>query len=193
MVTTTSHDGWVLEDTACFVHPDDPLTHLSAFLSHIPFLVGVVAVTLLLFTGKPAYAQGVLVLFLCMFSNKVVKGFFKHPRPDLPNGRFHSGSGMPSLHSSFVFCAAVFFARRYTDLFGPGTPILTYFRRVATAFAVATAVAWSRVYGGFHYADQVVAGACFGIVVGSLLSRAAFIISFTDRVIMPAVSLVRSW
>ena len=66
----------------------------------------------------------------------------------------------PSGHAATGFAAAAVLA--------------SYERRaVLPLFAVAAAIAWSRVYVGVHYPFDVLAGAVLGLVVGSVLASAA--------------------
>jgi undecaprenyl-diphosphatase len=62
------------------------------------------------------------------------------------------GDSLPSGHAATSFAGAV---------------VLTYlFRKGAVAFFVlATAIAFSRVYGGLHFPSDVLAGAALGAVV----------------------------
>jgi dolichyldiphosphatase len=111
--------------------------------------------------------------------NYVLKNTIKEPRPPHPFPQHHDNVpafGMPSDHSQF--CG---FAASYITLW------LTFARasraasrgRVAAAGRTATAccaivawlacgaVAWSRVYLGYHSVSQVAAGVCLGAAVGA--------------------------
>jgi membrane-associated phospholipid phosphatase len=60
----------------------------------------------------------------------------------------------PSAHSSTSFCAA----GQYARLGAPPAPL----------YAVATAMAASRLYLGVHYPSDILAGTALGIVAGAL-------------------------
>jgi len=65
----------------------------------------------------------------------------------------------PSGHSSLVFADASFVMRRYGWKFG------------VPAYALATYVAWGRVYGKKHDVWDVVAGAAIGSAIGLLCTK----------------------
>jgi undecaprenyl-diphosphatase len=93
-------------------------------------------------------------------TNGPVKALFRRVRPvsDQPTGPLPYGmhrpvtSSFPSGHAASAFTAAVVLAG------GPGTPAL---------FALAAAVAASRVYVRMHHASDVVAGALLGLALGA--------------------------
>ncbi len=60
---------------------------------------------------------------------------------------------MPSLHAANFFALAM-------------VASLADYRMAPLAYALATAVAWSRVYGGVHWPLDVVAGAAWGSLAG---------------------------
>jgi undecaprenyl-diphosphatase len=65
-------------------------------------------------------------------------------------------SSFPSGHAASAFTAAMLLAG------GPATPLW---------FALAAAVASSRVYTQMHHASDVVAGAALGLVLGAIARR----------------------
>lgn len=97
-------------------------------------------------------------------TNVVVKSLFRRVRPPRPiEGPLPYGmhtpitSSFPSGHATAAFCAAALLGDR---------------RRSAPAwYALAGAVAASRVYVRMHHASDVVAGAAFGWILGSALRR----------------------
>jgi len=97
-------------------------------------------------------------------TNVVAKSAFRRVRPPRPvDGPLPYGmhvpitSSFPSGHASAAFCAAV---------------MLGHGRRSGPAwYALATAVAASRVYVRMHHASDVVAGAALGYALGIALRR----------------------
>lgn len=74
---------------------------------------------------------------------------------------------LPSGHATCAFLVATIFSRHF------GHPYLFYL--------IATAAAFSRVYGGFHYVSDILIGAIIGIGVGRLVIYAAQKIMKTSR------------
>jgi undecaprenyl-diphosphatase len=95
-----------------------------------------------------------------LLTNGVVKSAFRRVRPAAyENIVFSYGlhrpitTSFPSGHATAAFCAARLLGG------GPGW------------YALAAAVASTRVYVRLHHASDVAAGAAFGLVLGSALSR----------------------
>ncbi|KAJ1618916.1 phosphatidic acid phosphatase type 2/haloperoxidase [Pavlovales sp. CCMP2436] len=142
----------------------DSVGYAAALLSLAPIFIIVAYAALLvgrrelhtcfLFAGQMAN----LVL------NSLLKRTFRSPRP---LGSDRSDSGMPSDHAQFMAFWAVyiclFLKRNVRFLSRPGW-------RATLGAAVATLallVALSRVYLGYHTAEQVAAGLCIGALSGS--------------------------
>lgn len=89
--------------------------------------------------------QGVEVAGATAAATLILKYAVSERRPDGSN--MHS---FPSGHTAATFATAAFLQRRYGWKFG------------APAFAVATYVAWGRVYSRKHHVWDVVAGAAIG-------------------------------
>jgi undecaprenyl-diphosphatase len=95
-----------------------------------------------------------------LVTNGVVKNAFMRVRPAAYEDLVFSyglrrpiTSSFPSGHATAAFCAA--------RLLGDG----------AGWYALAVAVASTRVYVRLHHASDVVAGAAFGLVLGSVFRR----------------------
>lgn len=96
----------------------------------------------------------------------VLKRITDRPRPSVTYAepealvRTPLDHSFPSGHAATSFAAATLFAR--------------FDRRAAVPlFALAAAIAWSRVYVGVHYPLDVLGGAVLGVLVGTLVAHAA--------------------
>ena len=108
------------------------------------------------FASRFAVAMGAESLL----TNGLVKTLFGRIRPaEYADIEFHHGlhrpitSSFPSGHATAAFCAATLLGG------GPGW------------YALATAVAGTRVYVRLHHASDVAAGAAFGLALGAALRR----------------------
>jgi dolichyldiphosphatase len=103
--------------------------------------------------------------------NVALKHLLAHERPQTSGV---SGPGMPSNHSQFVFFTAAFWALHAYNTsavqFNTDTAAwraALYRHLIAFSLvAAATGVAFSRVYLGYHYIDQVVVGSAAGLATG---------------------------
>jgi len=116
--------------------------------------------------GDPAVALRLAAIMSTesALTNGPVKQCFRRVRPvleemdaDLPYGVHRPiTSSFPSGHAASAFTAAMLLAG------GPATPLW---------FALAAAVAASRVYTRMHHSSDVVAGATLGLVLGAIARR----------------------
>jgi len=117
--------------------------------------------------GDPSIALrlGAALSIESLLTNGPIKACFRRVRPDdglpddapLPYGMHRPiTSSFPSGHAVSAFTAATLLAG------GPATPLW---------FALATAVAASRVYTQMHHTSDVVAGAALGIGLGLVARR----------------------
>jgi undecaprenyl-diphosphatase len=119
---------------------------------------------------KRAFAVRALIMIVLavglsdLASYRVVKAAVERPRP-LEAGvpvqlrtPHHSGTSFPSNHATNVFAAA----QALTFLFPAGAPAF---------FALAFAVAYSRVYVGVHYPLDVICGALLGVAIAWIVWR----------------------
>jgi undecaprenyl-diphosphatase len=95
--------------------------------------------------------------------NGVVKTAFRRVRPDHVEDHPHDlrtpmTSSFPSGHASAGACAAVLLSH---DL---GAPVLWW--------ALASAVAWSRIHVGAHHTSDVIGGAVLGAALATVAGRA---------------------
>ena len=118
--------------------------------------------------GEPAIALRLGVALGCesLFTNGIVKSCFDAHRPPdhfihdepLPYGMHRPITGsFPSGHAACAFMAASLLSQD-TD----GAPAW---------YALATLVAWSRVYVRMHHRRDVVAGAALGLALGAVARR----------------------
>jgi undecaprenyl-diphosphatase len=100
-----------------------------------------------------------------VLTNGPIKALFRRVRPEdthPPEGPLPYGmhrpvtSSFPSGHAASAFTAATLLAG------GPATPLW---------FALASAVAASRVYTRMHHTSDIVAGAALGVALGVLARR----------------------
>ena len=75
-----------------------------------------------------------------------------------PNGE--NSRSFPSGHSSTAFVSATYLQMRYGYAYG------------VPAYALATFVAWSRVYSDHHYTRDVIAGSAIGIISAYIFTTA---------------------
>jgi membrane-associated phospholipid phosphatase len=117
--------------------------------------------------GDPTLAlrMGAALGVESLLTNGPIKACFRRVRPDddrpddgpLPYGMHRPlTSSFPSGHAASAFTAATLLAG------GPATPLW---------FALAAAVAASRVYTQMHHTSDVVAGAALGVTLGVIARR----------------------
>jgi undecaprenyl-diphosphatase len=117
--------------------------------------------------GDPSIAlrMGAALGVESLLTNGPIKACFRRVRPDddhpdegpLPYGMHRPlTSSFPSGHAASAFTAATLLAG------GPATPLW---------FALAAAVAASRVYTQMHHTSDVVAGAALGVALGLVARR----------------------
>jgi undecaprenyl-diphosphatase len=117
--------------------------------------------------GEPAIAlrTGAALGVESLLTNGPIKAMFRRVRPDdehpsegpLPYGMHRPlTSSFPSGHAASAFTAATLLAG------GPATPVW---------FALAAAVASSRVYTRMHHTSDIVAGAALGVGLGVVARR----------------------
>ena len=145
------------------IHEDMPFEPLSTGISAINEL-GSSAIILAASAGAVAFGSedvrdtGILVgtgFAASAATTWLLKRAIGRPRPLDPEDR----RSMPSGHATNAFAAATVLGHRYPSWRAP-------------LYALATTVAFARVYLGRHYPSDVVAGAAIGVVVSSLVLTA---------------------
>lgn len=108
--------------------------------------------------ARDSYVRAVRVTGLAYLANIAVKHVVRRPRPVIeglpPITSTVSSLSYPSAHATTSFAAAFVLGDAL-----PPTPL----------YAIATAMALSRVYAGVHYPTDVAAGAVFGTALGRLI------------------------
>lgn len=113
---------------------------------------------------RKALLLAALALVLSDVSAQVIKEVFARARP------CHTLKHVKILAE----CAESFSfpSRHATDIFGVMTALAIYFRKYAKVFfAIAAAVALSRVYAGVHYPADVLFGAALGVLAAVGVSK----------------------
>ena len=109
---------------------------------------------------RPLYLRAMRTVMLAYLANIGLKYVVRRPRPVLvglpPLSSTVTKLSFPSAHSTTSFAAA----RALTGAGGLPAPPL---------YALAKAMAASRVYAGVHYPSDIVAGAAFGTAIAILL------------------------
>ena len=103
------------------------------------------------------FGRAAALVFSSFFANQAVKFVARRPRPDLPGlpplVHTMSNRSYPSAHATTSAAAAVGLSRVL-----PREPL----------YAVAAALALSRLYLGVHYPSDTIAGAALGVAVAEL-------------------------
>lgn len=104
--------------------------------------------------GKHSFKDRTIILAMSYATMGILvntmKFSFKEKRPD-SNAR----NSFPSGHTATAFMGAEFLYREYKDV----SPWIGY-----TGYAVAAATGYLRIYNNRHYFNDVIAGACIGIL-----------------------------
>jgi membrane-associated phospholipid phosphatase len=110
---------------------------------------------------RPRYLRTMRTVMLAYLANIGLKYVVRRRRPDLeglpPLSSTVTSLSFPSAHATTSFAAA--FALTAGDGGLPKTPV----------YALAKAMAASRIYAGVHYPTDIVAGAAFGTAIAVVL------------------------
>lgn len=123
------------------------------YLQYSP-LAAVYGLNLFGVKGKHAFKDRTLILAMAYASMGIMvntmKFSFKEKRPD-SNAR----NSFPSGHTATAFMGAEFLYKEYKDV----SPWIGY-----AGYAVAVTTGYLRIYNNRHYFNDVIAGACIGII-----------------------------
>ena len=112
---------------------------------------------------RPLYLRTMRTVMLAYLANIALKYVVRRPRPVLEGLPALSSTvtslSFPSAHSTTSFAAAWALTRGDEGL--PLVPV----------YALAKAMAVSRIYAGVHYPTDIAAGAAFGTALAELLER----------------------
>ena len=112
---------------------------------------------------RPVYIRAMRTVMLAYLANIGLKYVVRRPRPVLEGLPALSSTvtslSFPSAHSTTSFAAAWALTRGDEGL--PLVPV----------YALAKAMAVSRIYAGVHYPTDIAAGAAFGTALAELLER----------------------
>ncbi|PHH71815.1 hypothetical protein CDD82_6325 [Ophiocordyceps australis] len=143
--------------THVYYDPNDGISLICAYLALVPQALCIVYATLVLASREAEVVLALVGQVACEALNLLLKRAIKQRRPR----RFHDcGYGMPSSHAQFLaFWAAqlvLFVVFRHQ----PRQRAARWQRGLTSVAAVllAAAVAWSRVYLGYHSPAQVLVG-----------------------------------
>lgn len=106
--------------------------------------------------ARAAVGEAAVVLVPVNLAVEGLKRVTNRPRPD--GERKRSNAAFPSSHAANAFAVATVVARRWR-------------RAAVPVFALAAAVAWSRVYLNRHWSSDVVAGGLLGVGLALLALR----------------------
>lgn len=134
------------------------ITKIAGSYGQLWIIVGAV---LLIFKKTRKTGVAVLISYVLVFllGQLILKNLFDRPRPCHIDQTFKllverpTSSSFPSTHSAWAFAAA--------------TAVFMKFRKAGiAAFAVASIIAFSRLYMFLHFPTDVLTGILFGIAVG---------------------------
>lgn len=151
------HDGWLTKQRE---NVQDVLsakgrhtTKVDEYSQYVPMLA-VYGLNLCGVKGKHRFVDRTIILAMSYATMGILvntmKYTFKEKRPD-SNAR----NSFPSGHTATAFMGAEFLYKEYKDV----SPWIGY-----AGYAVATATGYLRIYNNRHYINDVIAGACIGIL-----------------------------
>ena len=126
---------------------------IDDYMQYSP-MVAVYGLNLCGVEGKHSFVDRTIVLAMAYAIQGTVthtmKAAFKEKRPDN-----NSRNSFPSGHTATAFMGAQFLYEEYKDV----SPWIGY-----AGYAVATATGYLRIYNNRHYINDVIAGACVGVL-----------------------------
>jgi len=104
------------------------------------------------------------------FINTILKNIIAGQRPE---GAPIEDYGMPSAHSEFAFFFATYFSLFLTLKVQMPRHLLWKPLLIVSTYCYAVLVAYSRLFLGYHSREQIIVGACLGVIIASLFYRFA--------------------
>jgi dolichyldiphosphatase len=148
----------------------DKIGKLLAYISVLPVILVFCQASKVYWRREMHEVVLLLGMAACEGITRVLKHTLQQPRPDTCTAlQMCHSHGMPSSHTSAAFFYATFTLlhsrQRLRQQQRPAAAALLVMEQAAT-WAVAAAVAVSRIYLGYHSALQVAAGAALGTLLG---------------------------
>ncbi|XP_050529197.1 dolichyldiphosphatase 1-like isoform X2 [Daktulosphaira vitifoliae] len=159
----------------------------------MPFVILSGFMTLILFRRDLHTISFFFGVIVNEFFNKILKHILCEPRPMIRNPNFvYSEYGMPSAHSQFMwFFASYMIYFTFIRLqYANNKAFKEFFWKVtavAVCITVAFIVSYSRVFLQYHTWSQVIYGAFFGIIMGTIWFY------ITNVILTPLFPKVMSW
>lgn len=127
--------------------------HIDDYMQY-SLMVAVYGLNLAGVKGQHSFKDRTIILAMSYLTMGVLvnsmKYSFRERRPDKS-----SRNSFPSGHTATAFMGAEFLYQEYKDV----SPVIAY-----AGYAVATATAYLRIYNDRHWINDVIAGACIGIL-----------------------------
>ncbi len=154
------HQFFVARSTPALVHLMEDFT----FLGSSTFLFPAYIVLILFFVVKKSYRRAIDIAIIAFSSFLLMQGLkqvFHRKRPDLPIIKGVANYSFPSGHSlsSFIFCSIL----GYLIWKGKMRPVYKVLLIIALLLLAVT-IGISRIVLNVHYATDVIAGFCLGVM-----------------------------
>ncbi|KAI0752743.1 hypothetical protein C8Q80DRAFT_1096740 [Daedaleopsis nitida] len=144
------------------------LASQPGLISQTNLIVTSVTAGFVLYTRSAGVAYFAGGAVLCSITVKILKRFFRQPRPVIVDGRRKKTYGMPSTHSAVITYMATYITLACTYLpIHPTLPTSHALSRILpplVVIPVATTIAVSRTWLGHHTWPQVSAGFSVGLL-----------------------------
>ena len=151
------NNGWLIKQRNCLQQTlsadGDHRTKADDYLQYSQ-MVAVYSLNLCGIKGKHSFSDRTIILAMSYATMGILvntmKHTFKEKRPDS-----EARNSFPSGHTATAFMGAEFLHKEYKDI----SPLIGY-----AGYAVAAVTGYLRIYNKRHYLNDVIAGACIGIL-----------------------------
>ncbi len=151
------NNGWLVKQRNCIQNSLSPggdhRIKIDDYLQYSQ-MVAVYGLNLCGVKGKHSFVDRTIMLAMSYATMGILvnsmKYTFKEKRPD-SNAR----NSFPSGHTATAFMGAEFLYKEYKDV----SPLIGY-----AGYAIAAATGYLRIYNDRHYLNDVIAGACIGVL-----------------------------